>query len=136
MRGRHASPALICLFASEEKNNCTRLCKSCTVNVATSCVLPPANCRLRIRTQFRTFSEPIQSVSRVCDSLLLRRTHAGHTELHRIWSSAFCIKAVRAMKNEYNRIGTNSLPVSMLTPTSPWTLTTSWLYMPEMSWPT
>ncbi|KAJ8111360.1 hypothetical protein ONZ43_g5641 [Nemania bipapillata] len=38
---------------------------------------------------------PWYDISRPQDSLLLRRTNAGHAELRRIWSPAFSIKAVR-----------------------------------------
>lgn len=38
---------------------------------------------------------PWYDLSRPGDSLLLRRTDAGHAELRRIWSPAFSIKAVR-----------------------------------------
>ncbi|KAL4888152.1 cytochrome P450 monooxygenase [Aspergillus ambiguus] len=38
---------------------------------------------------------PWYDISRPQDSLLLRRTHAGHAELRRIWSPAFSIKAVQ-----------------------------------------
>ncbi|KAI3391686.1 hypothetical protein diail_6965 [Diaporthe ilicicola] len=38
---------------------------------------------------------PWYDISRPQDALLLRRTHAGHAELRRIWSPAFSTKAVR-----------------------------------------
>ncbi|KAL8663549.1 MAG: hypothetical protein Q9202_003737 [Teloschistes flavicans] len=38
---------------------------------------------------------PWYDISRPQDSLLLRRSHAGHAELRRIWSPAFSINAVR-----------------------------------------
>ncbi|KAI9661952.1 MAG: hypothetical protein M1821_009192 [Bathelium mastoideum] len=38
---------------------------------------------------------PWYDISRPQDSLLLRRTHAGHNELRRVWSNAFSVKAVR-----------------------------------------
>lgn len=39
---------------------------------------------------------PWYDLSRPQDSLLTRRTHAGHAQLRRIWSPAFSIKAVRS----------------------------------------
>lgn len=43
----------------------------------------------------KCLKSPWYDISRPQDSLLLRRTHAGHAELRRIWSPAFSIKAVR-----------------------------------------
>lgn len=43
----------------------------------------------------KCLKSPWYDISRPQDSLLLRRSHAGHAELRRIWSPAFSIKAVR-----------------------------------------
>lgn len=44
----------------------------------------------------KCLKSPWYDISRPQDSLLLRRTRAGHSELRRIWSPAFSIKAVRS----------------------------------------
>ncbi|KAJ3499205.1 hypothetical protein NLG97_g510 [Lecanicillium saksenae] len=43
----------------------------------------------------KCLKSPWYDISRPQDSLLLRRSHAGHNELRRIWSPAFSTKAVR-----------------------------------------
>ncbi|KAL8919479.1 MAG: hypothetical protein Q9208_006764 [Pyrenodesmia sp. 3 TL-2023] len=43
----------------------------------------------------RCLKSPWYDISRPQDSLLLRRSHAGHAELRRIWSPAFSVKAIR-----------------------------------------
>jgi tryprostatin B 6-hydroxylase len=47
----------------------------------------------------KCLKSPWYDISRPQDSLLLRRTHAGHAELRRIWSPAFSIKAVRGYED-------------------------------------
>ncbi|KAI4096095.1 MAG: hypothetical protein LQ339_007059 [Xanthoria mediterranea] len=47
----------------------------------------------------KCLKSPWYDLSRPQDSLLLRRTHAGHAELRRIWSPAFSSKAVRGYED-------------------------------------
>lgn len=47
----------------------------------------------------KCLKSPWYDISRPQDSLLLRRTNAGHNELRRIWSPAFSHKAVRGYED-------------------------------------